>query len=197
MKTNEKLNVTDARVGRANAAPSDSAPEIVAPHEVTEGNEGNEELLKKAGPDTGLDSSRGKPSNPNSGSGEFISKKELAWRLRVTVRTISNWQGRGLVPFVKCRRAIYYDWSAVAAHLRARARVRVCKPREGRVMRIPVIGTAGEALACRPTSSKTKPRRHGERGGRKHRAPITKHQRSTQAHVPKLRGRTRTDTDQH
>jgi len=184
-------------MGRANAAPSESVRGSAAAHVVRDGNEGKEELLKKAGPDAALESSRGKPSNPNSGSGEFISKKELAWRLRVTVRTISNWQGRGLVPFVKCRRAIYYDWNAVAAHLRARARLRVCTPPRERVMRIPVIGMVREALACRPTSSKTKPRRHGEHGGRKHRAPITKHQRSTKAHVPKRHGRTRTDTDQH
>jgi len=113
MKTNEKLNVTNARMDRANAAPSDSAGEIT-------------------------------PQTPNSGSEEFISKKELAWRLRVTVRTISNWQRRGLVPFVKCRRAIYYDWHGVAAHLRGRARVTQCKAREERVVRIPVIEMAEE-----------------------------------------------------
>jgi hypothetical protein len=157
MKTNERLNGTDARVGRANAASSGSAEEIAAPRESTKGNEGNEELLKKAVVDSALDSLHGKPSNPNGGRGEFISKKELAWRLRVTVRTISNWQQRGLVPFVKCRRAIYYDWNAVAAHLRARARVRICKPPEERVVRIPVIRMARERRKLQIPSSKTKP----------------------------------------
>ena len=117
MKRNEKLNVTDARMERATAAPSGSAQEIATPQSATEVR--------------------------NNGSDGFISKKELAFRLKVTVRTISNWQRRGLLPFVKCRRAIYYAWPAVAAHLRARARVCSERTEQGRwVLRIPVIGMA-------------------------------------------------------
>jgi hypothetical protein len=48
---------------------------------------------------------------------ELISKNELAHRLNKTVRTISNWQRRGIVPYVKCRRAVFYDWNVVRAHL--------------------------------------------------------------------------------
>ena len=108
MNKNEKLNRTDARIGRANAAPSCSASDTAAaPH-------------------------------LNTDQEEFITKTELAARLKVTVRTISNWQRRGIIPFVKCRRAIYYDWHAVTASLRARAS---CKQP---LLCIPILGTVGE-----------------------------------------------------
>lgn len=115
MKTqNQKPNATDARQGRVDAAPSASA------------------AVSSAAPTL------------NAGPEEFISKTELASRLKVTVRTISNWQRRGIVPFVKCRRAIYYDWPAVTAHLRTRASL--CKQPQDplQLLRIPVIGTAGD-----------------------------------------------------
>jgi len=135
MKTNERLKVTDARVGRASAAPSGSAAKVGTPQELTEGNEGSE------GEESEHRQTRTDTDEQGQG-GEFISKKELASRLRVTVRTISNWQRRGIVPFVKCRRAIYYDWPAVAAQLRARARP--CKAAPEGLLRIPLIGVAGD-----------------------------------------------------
>ena len=152
MKRNEKLNVTDARMERATAAPSGSAEEIATPQESTEGNKGKKPERREHGRrrrQTRTNTERhgqGQTDEQAQSRGDgFISKKELAFRLKVTVRTISNWQRRGLLPFVKCRRAIYYDWPAVAAHLRARARI--CKERPvrvQRVMRIPVIGVAGD-----------------------------------------------------
>lgn len=47
----------------------------------------------------------------------FISKRELARRLRKSIRTISYWQRCGILPYVKCRRSVYYDWHAITAHL--------------------------------------------------------------------------------
>lgn len=127
-------------MGRANAAPSGSAEKTNGWDSHSSSFHGEE----IAAPQTAT-------QIPNGGGDGFISKKELAWRLRVTVRTISNWQQRGLLPFVKCRRAIYYDWKAVAAHLRARARV--CKEaREERVMRIPVLVMAKDLTRRTPRS---------------------------------------------
>src|SRR2546423_8342226 len=56
-----------------------------------------------------------------SQSGErLISKQELACRLKKSVRTISKWQRCGIIPFVKCRRAVFYDWQSVLQHLQQR-----------------------------------------------------------------------------
>jgi hypothetical protein len=53
----------------------------------------------------------------------FISKHELARRLQKSIRTISYWQRCGILPYVKCQRSVYYDWSAVTAHLARNFRV--------------------------------------------------------------------------
>jgi excisionase family DNA binding protein len=49
---------------------------------------------------------------------EFISKRELACRLKKSVRTVSNWQRRGIIPYVKCGRAVLFKWVDVEAHLK-------------------------------------------------------------------------------
>ena len=52
----------------------------------------------------------------------FISKEELAARLKKTIRTISNWQRRGIIPRVKCGRSVYYNWADVQMHLQTHCR---------------------------------------------------------------------------
>ena len=54
---------------------------------------------------------------------EILTKKELAARLKVTARTIENWQRRGVVPFVKVQKVVLFLWSDVIEHLRANFRV--------------------------------------------------------------------------
>jgi excisionase family DNA binding protein len=48
---------------------------------------------------------------------EFITKDEMARRLKKTSRTIEIWQRRGYIPFVKIGKAVMYKWSDVVAHL--------------------------------------------------------------------------------
>lgn len=50
----------------------------------------------------------------------LITKRELACRLKRTVRTITNWQRRGIIPYVRWRHAVYFDWQAVQARLEPR-----------------------------------------------------------------------------
>jgi len=50
----------------------------------------------------------------------LITKRELACRLKRTVRTITNWQRRGFIPYVRWRHAVYFDWEAVQARLEPR-----------------------------------------------------------------------------
>ena len=78
---------------------------------------------------------------PNSGEEPFITKHELARRLHIGVRTVERWQQLGLIPYIKCGRFIYFNWSAVVAHLDSSSRL--C--RQESLLRIPVIGIVGDA----------------------------------------------------
>ena len=60
-----------------------------------------------------------------SGTDGYITKEEVAKRLKKTVRTIENWQARGIIPFIKVGRSVLFDWPDVQAHLQRN--FRVCK----------------------------------------------------------------------
>src|SRR5262249_4184699 len=53
----------------------------------------------------------------------YITKEEVARRLKKTVRTIENWQRRGYIPFIKAGRSVLFDWDDVVAHLKKHFRV--------------------------------------------------------------------------
>jgi excisionase family DNA binding protein len=53
----------------------------------------------------------------------FLTKKELALRLKITTRTIENWQRRGVLPFVKVGKVVLFHWPDVVEHLKANYRV--------------------------------------------------------------------------
>ena len=48
----------------------------------------------------------------------MLTKKELASRLKISVRTLENWQRRGVVPFVKVGKIVLFHWPDVVAHLK-------------------------------------------------------------------------------
>jgi hypothetical protein len=54
---------------------------------------------------------------------EFVTKKELAKRLSMAVRTVENWQRNGVLPFIKARKIVLFNWPEVVAHLQANHRV--------------------------------------------------------------------------
>ena len=56
-------------------------------------------------------------------SQEFLTKEELAKRLKKTVRTIENWQRKGILPFVKAGHSVLFNWPDVKAHLQGHFRV--------------------------------------------------------------------------
>ena len=70
----------------------------------------------------------------------LITKHELARRLHKTPRTVERWQRRGIIPYIKCGRAVYYHWYTVIGHIADR--FRVCKQQQP--LRIPIIGIAGD-----------------------------------------------------
>jgi excisionase family DNA binding protein len=71
--------------------------------------------------------------NPDPGSRKFetngsepegyITKEEVAKRLKKTVRTVENWQARGIIPFVKAGRSVLFKWTDVESHLQSNFRI--------------------------------------------------------------------------
>ena len=57
----------------------------------------------------------------------YITKKELARRLKKTVRTIEHWQRKGALPYVKVGQSVLFNWDDVQAHLQSN--FGVCRPR--------------------------------------------------------------------
>ncbi len=53
----------------------------------------------------------------------MLNKRELAARLKLTVRTIENWQRRGILPFVKVGRVVLFHWPEVVDCLKGNFRV--------------------------------------------------------------------------
>jgi excisionase family DNA binding protein len=52
-----------------------------------------------------------------------LDKKQLAEHLKLTVRTIENWQRRGALPYVKVGKVVLFHWPDVVEHLRKNFRV--------------------------------------------------------------------------
>ncbi len=53
----------------------------------------------------------------------YITKDEVARRMKKSERTVERWQKRGIIPFVKCGHAVLFDWVDVQRHLEANFRV--------------------------------------------------------------------------
>ena len=53
----------------------------------------------------------------------YITKEEVAKRLKKTVRTVENWQRKGILPFVKAGHSVLFKWAEVEAHFHEHFRV--------------------------------------------------------------------------
>ena len=62
------------------------------------------------------------PAHENP-SDVMLNKAELAARLKLTVRSIENWQRRGALPFVKVGKVVLFHWPDVVDHLITNFRV--------------------------------------------------------------------------
>jgi excisionase family DNA binding protein len=49
---------------------------------------------------------------------EMLTKRELAVRLRIGVRTVERWQRRGILCYVKVGKVVLFHWGDVVAHLK-------------------------------------------------------------------------------
>ena len=51
---------------------------------------------------------------------EFLTKRELAALLKVTVRTLETWLREGRLPFIKVSKSVRFHWPTVLAHLNSK-----------------------------------------------------------------------------
>jgi excisionase family DNA binding protein len=49
----------------------------------------------------------------------LLNKREIAQRLRFSVRSVDGWMKRGLIPYLKIGRSVRFRWSEVERHLGA------------------------------------------------------------------------------
>ena len=54
---------------------------------------------------------------------EYISKAEVARRLRKRVRTVDNWMRLGILPYYKIGRSVAFKWSEIEQQLSRTCRV--------------------------------------------------------------------------
>jgi len=47
-----------------------------------------------------------------------LTRVELAQHLRISLRTVEEWQREGALPFIKIGRVVLFHWPDVIAHLR-------------------------------------------------------------------------------
>ena len=51
---------------------------------------------------------------------EMLNKRELAARLKITVRTVENWQRRGVLAYIKVGKVVLFHWPDVVAYLKSK-----------------------------------------------------------------------------
>jgi excisionase family DNA binding protein len=49
----------------------------------------------------------------------MLTKREVAARLRFSVRAVDNWMKRGLIPYLKIGRSVRFRWGEIERHLGA------------------------------------------------------------------------------
>jgi excisionase family DNA binding protein len=77
------------------------------------------------------DARRGQESNNQSGTEEpFITKEEVARRMRKPVRTIENWMREHRIPFYRVGHSVRFRWSDVQVHFDRWYRVEAVNGRE-------------------------------------------------------------------
>jgi hypothetical protein len=68
----------------------------------------------------------GQTEQPNAQlpeGGHFLTKKEMAARLSINLRTLERWQHDGFLPYIQIETVVLFYWPDVVAHLMANFRV--------------------------------------------------------------------------
>jgi len=53
---------------------------------------------------------------------ELIDKREIAARLKISTRSVDEWQRSGKIPYLKIGKTVRYRWPDVLAHLQDKYR---------------------------------------------------------------------------
>ena len=65
-------------------------------------------------------------AEPLTGADGYLTKRELAARLRMKPRTVERWMKHGYIPYIKLgdarRNTVLFKWADVDAHLNERFR---------------------------------------------------------------------------
>lgn len=54
---------------------------------------------------------------------EMLTKQELAAKLKVTVRSIENWQRAGYLPYIRISSVVLFHWPEIVDHLKTHFKV--------------------------------------------------------------------------
>ena len=54
---------------------------------------------------------------------EMLTKQELAAKLKVTVRSIENWQRAGYLPYIRISSVVLFHWPEILDHLKTHFKV--------------------------------------------------------------------------
>ena len=58
---------------------------------------------------------------------DYLTKEEVARRLRTPLRTVERWMREGILPFYRVKVSVRFRWSEIQAHWAAR--YQVCRKR--------------------------------------------------------------------
>jgi excisionase family DNA binding protein len=57
------------------------------------------------------------------GAEGVLTRQELAEHLKISLRTVEEWQRRGVLPYIKVGKIVLFHWPDVVEHLRKNFRV--------------------------------------------------------------------------
>jgi excisionase family DNA binding protein len=80
----------------------------------------NSSITESANPDNGVErtSAVGLETHSNIMVPEkYLTKGEVAARLRKTTRTIDSYMAHGILPFIKIGRSVLFDWEDCQRHI--------------------------------------------------------------------------------
>ena len=66
---------------------------------------------------------QGAVTNTQDQAQGYLTKAEVAIRLRKTIRTIDSWMARGILPYFKIGHSVSFDWEDCQRHLAEHFRV--------------------------------------------------------------------------
>lgn len=87
-------------------------------------------------------SRQGQAAGTRPPSDEMLTKKELAGRLKIAVRTVERWQRRGILCYVKVGKVVLFHWGDVVALLKSQYLV---SRRTLRIRRAVTVGATEKA----------------------------------------------------